>query len=138
VAFAIDVTQQTLREPFPADLLATASVVSMDVVERAFADLEALILSASRIFRIDSPIRLRASIISDPDLPAQCAALDFGGYAISSSSRRLPRVRPVDAELPAGATENMTKVTAAELASGILNQFGLVCRVSRYAAWPNL
>jgi hypothetical protein len=71
-------------------------------------------------------------------MPAQCANRDFGSYVISSSSRRLTRVRPVDIELPAGATEDMTKATAAELASGILNQFGLVCQVSRYAAWPNL
>ena len=132
VAFAIDVTEQTLREPFPVDLLTTTSVVNLHVVERAFADLEALLLTTLRVLRIDSPIRLRTSIISDPELPAQCAIRDFGSYVISSSSRRLPRVRPVDAELPAGATEDMTKATAADLASGILNQFGLVCQVSRY------
>ena len=44
VAFAIDVTEQTLREPFPVDLLTTTSVVNLHVVERAFADLEALLL----------------------------------------------------------------------------------------------
>jgi len=42
---------------------------------------------------------------------------------ISSSSQRLFRVRPVDAELPACATEDGTKAMAAELASGVLNQF---------------
>lgn len=66
----------------------------------------------------------------------QCAVRDFGSYAISSTARQLRWTRPVDAELPAGATADMTKTTAADLASGILNQFGLVYQVSRYTPRP--
>jgi hypothetical protein len=134
VAFAVDVIQETIREPVSPELLATTSVVNVHVVEQAFADLETLILAASRVFRIDSPIRLRSGIISAPEMPLQCAIRDFGSYVISSSSQRLSRVRPVGAELPAGATEDGTKAMASELASGVLNQFGVFCQLSRYAA----
>lgn len=134
VAFAVDVIQETIREPVSPELLATTSVVNVDVVERAFADLETLILVASRVFRIDSPIRLRSGIVSAPEMPLQCAIRDWGSYVISPSSRRLSRVRLVDVELPAGATDSMAKAMAAELAAGMLNQFGLACQLSRFAA----
>jgi hypothetical protein len=45
-------------------------------------------------------------------------------YVISSSSQRLSRVRPVDVELPADATEDIIKANGGELASGMMNQVG--------------
>jgi hypothetical protein len=129
VALAVNATERMLRPPADQPV---GSVVNADVVEQACADLETLILAASRAWRIDSPIRLRMSVISDPALPVQCAIRDFGSYVVSSAAPELIRVRPVDAELPAGATEDSTKAVSAELAAGILNQFGLACQLSRY------
>lgn len=69
---------------------------------------------------------------ADPEYPVQCATRDFGGYVLSSATPELVRVRPVDAGLPAGATEDSTKALSADLAAGILNQFGLTCQLARY------
>ena len=128
-ALAVNATEKTLR---PSDDHPAGSVVNTDVVEQACADLETLILAASRTWRTDSPIRLRMSVISDPALPLHCAIRDFGGYVVNPTVPALIRVRPVDAELPADMTEDSTKVASAELAAGILNQFGLACQLPRY------
>lgn len=71
------------------------------------------------------------NVIADPEYPVQCATRDFGGNVLSSAAPELVRVRPVDAELRAGATEDSTKALSADLAAGILNQFGLTCQLAR-------
>lgn len=129
VVLAVNAGERTLRPPADQPI---GSVINSDVIEQACADLETLILAATRARRIDSPIRLRMSVVSDPAFPVQCATRDFGSYVISSAAPELVRVRPVAAELPAGAAEDSTKAVSAQLAAGILNQFGLACQLSRY------
>lgn len=74
----------------------TGSVVNADVVEQAAADLEALLLAVARVQRIDSPIRLRTSVVSEAALPVQCAVREWNDYVISTTGRQLRRVRPID------------------------------------------
>jgi hypothetical protein len=133
-ALAVNATQRDLRSTSPRPV---GSVINSDVVEQVCADLEALIPAASRAWRIDSPIRLRMSVISEPGVPVQCATRDSGGYYdVSTAAPALVRVRSVDSELHVGATEDGTRIVSAELAAGILNQFGLPCRTTRYRDAP--
>jgi hypothetical protein len=107
-------------------------IVNGDVVERACVDLEALLLQAMRAERIDSPMRVQASIVSEARLPLACVRYEFADYESVEGGRELHRLRPVTVEVPAGATEEDTRPAVAELAAGILNQFGAGCRLSRY------
>jgi hypothetical protein len=107
-------------------------VVNTDVVEQACLDMEALLLQILRTQRIDSPMRVQASVMSEANQPLQYASPDVSGYSLASGSPPLPRLRSVTTEVPAGATDEHTKPAAAELAAGILNQFGLGCHLNRY------
>jgi Schlafen, AlbA_2 len=132
VVLVANLSQQTFRDrPEP---ITDIGVVNPDVVEQACVDLEALLLQTVRAERIDSPLRVQANVVSENGLPLKCAMQDFDHYEIAAGGLELRRPRPVTVEVPAGATEAHTQVAAAELASGILNQFGIGCRLSRYVA----
>jgi hypothetical protein len=105
-------------------------IIKTGVVEQACADLEALVIQVLRALRIDSPMRVQASVASEGQLPVVPVPR---GWDVFGDSPALPRLRQVTVEMPAGATEEETKPAAAELAAGILNQFGLVCQLPRYA-----
>jgi hypothetical protein len=128
---AVNLSQRTLRDwsQRPAGM----GIVNVDVVERTCLDLEALVLQVLRTGRIDSPMLVQASVASEERLPLTYAVREFVDYEIPVSAPVLPRLRPVTVEVPAGATEEQTKPASAELAAGILNQFGLACRLPRYA-----
>lgn len=108
-------------------------VVNVDVVEQACVELEALLLYAVQAERIHSPVRVQASVVSESGYPLGWAKRTRIGFKHAESGNRLHRLRPVTVELPAGATEDHTQPAAAELAVGILNQFGLGCRLQRYS-----
>lgn len=108
-------------------------VVNADVVEQACVDLEALLLQLLRTERIDCPMRVQVSVASEGNRPLKCAEHAYDDrYHFVPGTPALPRLRPITAEVPAGATEEDTRPAAAELASGILNQFGLGCQSKRY------
>lgn len=106
------------------------SLIDTNVVEQACIDLEALVLQVLRTGRIDSAMRVQASVVSEGKLPIAYLR-DWDAYG---EDPPLLRLRPVTVEIPAGATEEQTKPAALELAAGILNQFGLNCRLPRYAS----
>jgi hypothetical protein len=129
--FVADLSQHTP----PGDLSwpGTFGVVNADVVEQACVDLEALLLQLLRTERIDTPMRVQVSVASEADRPLKCAEHAYDDrYHFASGTPALPRLRPITVEVPAGATEQHTQPAAAELASGILNQFGLSCQSKRY------
>jgi Putative DNA-binding domain len=128
LVLVVNLSQHTLRDPSDEEV----GVVNLDAVEQACIDVEALLLQTIRTERIDSPVRVQANVVSEIELPLKCAIRDFGGYVLTSSGLTLHRFRPVTVELPVGATEAHTQVAATELASGILNQFGVGCQLSRY------
>ncbi len=126
---AVNLSQRTLRDwpPQPG-----AAVVNADVVEQACVDLEAMSLQVLRAGRIDSPLRVQVSVTSEGNLPLRIAVREFGDYQMPEGIPPLPRLRPITVEIPSGATEEHTKPAAAELAKGVLNQFGLGCQLHRY------
>jgi hypothetical protein len=140
--------QLTSKEPHPFVFVANLSqhtppgdpnwpgafgVVNSDSVEQACVDLEALLLQLLRAQRIDSPMRVQVSVASKENRPLKCAVPAYDTtYHFAAGAPTLPRLRPVTVEVPAGATEEQTKPAAAELAAGILNQFGLGCQSQRY------
>lgn len=126
-----NLSQRTLRE-WSARLL-DVGIVNVDVVEQACVDLEALVLQVLRSGRVNSPMRVQVSAFSEGRLPLRCAVRQFDDYQVPEHISALPRLRPVTVEIPAGATEEHTKAAAAELAAGVLNQFGLGCQLQRYA-----
>jgi hypothetical protein len=108
-------------------------VVNADVVEQACVDLESLLLQLLQTERIDSSMRVQASVTSERNRPLKCAMHSYDDrYRFIPGSPALPRLRPITVEVPAGATDEHTRPAAAELASGILNQFGLSCQSTRY------
>jgi len=125
-----NLSQRTLRDWSARPL--QVSIVNVDVVEQACVDLEALVLQVLRTGRIDSPMRVQVSVAGEGKLPLQCAVRQFDDYQLPKAIPPLPRLRPVTVEIPAGATEQHTKPAAAELAAGVLNQFGLGCQLQRY------
>jgi hypothetical protein len=127
-AFIANLSKRTL----PAESALGVGVVNIDVVEQACLDLEALLLQIMRTQRIDSPMRMQASVMSEASQPLQYASPNLTDYSLVSGSPALPRLRRVTAEVLAGATDEHTKAAAVELAAGILNQFGLGCQLSRY------
>jgi hypothetical protein len=130
LVFVVNLSQHTLHEtdrPFPK-----RGIVNVDVVEQACVDLEALLLQAVRAERIDSPMRVQASVVSEEGMPLVYAMHETVDYKLAEGSRGLRRLRPITVEVPVGATEAHTHVAAAELAAGILNQFGIGCRLNRY------
>jgi hypothetical protein len=108
--------------------------VDVDVVEQACVDLEALLLHAMRAERIDSPIRIQASVVSENGFPLAWVRHSVIGFEHAKQGQVLHRLRPITVEVPAGATEGHTRSASAELAAGILNQFGIGCRLNRYIA----
>jgi len=126
--FIANLSKHTLRDESSLGV----GIVNTDVVEQACLDMEALLLQIIRMQRIDSPMRVQACVMSEANQPLQYASPDFSGYSLASSSPALPRLRPVTAEVPAGAVGEHIKNAAADLAAGILNQFGLGCQLSRY------
>jgi len=128
LVFAVNLPQFTL--PSGEDPPPEVAIVNPYVVEQACADLEALVLQVLRTRRIDSPMRVQASVASEGQLPLTYVTRE-GGYHDGLPVQ--PRLRPVTAEIPAGATEEETQPAAAELAAGVLNQFGRACRLARYA-----
>jgi hypothetical protein len=128
----VNLSQFTLRDgkdPPPG-----VAIINPDVVEQACVDLEALLLQVLRTGRVDSPMLVQVSVASEGRLPVTYVTREFGRYG---DPPVLPRLRPVTVEIPAGATEEETKPAAAELAAGVLNQFGRACRLSRggQAGW---
>jgi hypothetical protein len=126
--FIANLSQHTLRDESALGV----GVVNTNVVEQTCLDMEALLLQILRAQRIDSPMRVQVSVMSEANQPLQYASSDFSGYSLASGSPALPRLRPVTTEVPAAATDELTKPAAAELAAGILNQFGLGCQLNRY------
>lgn len=108
------------------------AVVNADVIEQACVDLEALLLQLLRTERIDSPMRVQISVSSEGNLPLKCAVHSYEHYYLPAGAAALPRLRPVTVDVEAGATGAHTQPAAAELAAGILNQFGQGCQLQRY------
>jgi hypothetical protein len=126
LVFVVNLSQHLDRMP-PA-----VGTVNVGVVEQACVDLEGLLLHAIRAERIASPMRVQASVVSERGLPLAWARRTPIGFEYGEGTRRLHRVRPITVEVPAGANEDHTRLAAAEIAGGILSQFGMVCRLQRY------
>jgi hypothetical protein len=92
------------RHPVPLRFALGVGVVNTDVVEQACLDREALLLQILRTQRIDRPMRMQASAMSEANQPLQNASFDLSGYSLASGSPALPRLRPVTTEAPAGET----------------------------------
>lgn len=130
LVFVVNLSQFTL--PDDARLFPKLSIVNTDVVEQACIDLETLLLQAMRAERIDSPMRVQASVMSEEGMALVRATRGVASHELANASRRRHRLRPVTVEVPEVATEAHTQVAAAELAAGILNQFGIGCSLDRY------
>jgi hypothetical protein len=128
--FVVNLSQLTLRPGIAAP--EGYSILNPEVVERACVDLEALVLQVMRGGRIDSSMRVQATAVSPAEQPILCTSRVFDDWNIPEGSSAVHRLRPVTVEIPAGVTDEETRPAAAELAAGILNQFGQGCQLSRY------
>ncbi len=84
-----------------------------------------MVLQVLRAGRIDSSMRVQISVASEGNL-------HFGDYSLPERIPPSPCLGPVTVGIAAGATEEHTQPAAAELAAGVLNQFGLGCPLQRY------
>jgi len=125
LVFVVNLSKQLDRLP------PMVGTVNVGVVEQACVDLEGLLLQAIRAERIDSPMRVQASVVSERGFPLAWARRTPIGFEHGDDSQ-VHRIRPVTVEVPVGATEDNTRLAAAELAGGVLNQFGMVCSLPRY------
>ncbi|MEV5720381.1 ATP-binding protein [Amycolatopsis mediterranei] len=130
VVFAVNVSTKTYREDGPTGV----HVVNAEVVDVAAGEFVALAQELGRHLYIESPLGIHAGLAAREGsaLAYECASRDDIGYFTASRSSRKPRrMQPWTTEvLPNGSVE-ATRAAAEELASSLLNQFGVSSRLYR-------
>ncbi|MEU4253493.1 ATP-binding protein [Amycolatopsis sp. NPDC026612] len=130
VVFAVNVSTKTYREDGPTGV----HVVNAEVVDVAAGEFIALAQELGRHLYIESPLGIHAGLAAREGtaLAYECATRDgLGHFTASRSSRKPRRIQPWTTEIIPNGSVETTRGAAEELASALLNQFGVSSRLYR-------